>query len=185
MTTVFERFYRAPGTPAGGLGLGLWLAKNIVELHGGKISVHNRPGSGAIFTIRLPIGQQPESPPEEAMAQTTKILIVDDEAAIRRLLRVSFKSQGLAVVEATTGKEGIEQAAMSHPDLIILDLGLPDIDGLKVLKSIREWSQVPVIVLTVRDSEIDKVALLDAGANDYITKPFGVAGAYWRAFEWP
>ena len=66
MTTVFERFYRAPGTPAGGLGLGLWLAKNIVELHGGKISVHNRPGSGAIFTIRLPIGQQPESPPEEA-----------------------------------------------------------------------------------------------------------------------
>ena len=108
------------------------------------------------------------------MAQTTKILIVDDEAAIRRLLRVSFKSQGLAVVEATTGKEGIEQAAMSHPDLIILDLGLPDMDGLKVLKSIREWSQVPVIVLTVRDSEIDKVALLDAGANDYITKPFGV-----------
>jgi two-component system, OmpR family, KDP operon response regulator KdpE len=103
-----------------------------------------------------------------------KILIIDDEAAIRRLLKVSLKSQGYAIVEATGGKDGIEQAAMSHPDLIVLDLGLPDIDGLKVLKSIREWSQVPIIILTVRDSEIDKVALLDSGANDYITKPFGV-----------
>jgi two-component system, OmpR family, KDP operon response regulator KdpE len=103
-----------------------------------------------------------------------KILIIDDEAAIRRLLKVSLKSQGYAIVEATGGKEGIEQAAMSHPDLIVLDLGLPDMDGLSVLKSIREWSQVPIIILTVRDSEIDKVALLDAGANDYITKPFGV-----------
>jgi len=103
-----------------------------------------------------------------------KILIVDDEAAIRRLLKVSLKSQGYAIVEASNGKEGIEQAAMSHPDLIILDLGLPDLDGLKVLKSIREWSQVPVIILTVRDSEIDKVTLLDSGANDYMIKPFGV-----------
>jgi two-component system KDP operon response regulator KdpE len=108
------------------------------------------------------------------MAQSTKILIIDDEAAIRRLLKVSLKSQGYSIVEAASGKEGIEKAAMSHPDLIILDLGLPDIDGMKVLKAIREWSQVPVIVLTVRDSEIDKVSLLDSGANDYITKPFGV-----------
>jgi len=108
------------------------------------------------------------------MAQSAKILIIDDEAAIRRLLKVSLKSQGYSIVEATGGKEGIEQAAMNHPDLIVLDLGLPDIDGLKVLKSIREWSQIPIIILTVRDSEIDKVALLDSGANDYITKPFGV-----------
>jgi two-component system, OmpR family, KDP operon response regulator KdpE len=108
------------------------------------------------------------------MVQAAKILIIDDEAAIRRLLKVSLKSQGYAIAEASGGREGVEQAAMSHPDLIILDLGLPDMDGLKVLKSIREWSQVPVIVLTVRDSEIDKVALLDSGANDYITKPFGV-----------
>ncbi len=103
-----------------------------------------------------------------------KILIIDDEAAIRRLLKVSLKSQGYTIIEAAGGKEGIEQAAISHPDLIVLDLGLPDIDGLKVLKSIREWSQIPIIILTVRDSEIDKVALLDSGANDYITKPFGV-----------
>jgi two-component system KDP operon response regulator KdpE len=103
-----------------------------------------------------------------------KILIIDDEAAIRRLLKVSLKSQGYTFIDAASGKEGIEQAAMSHPDIIILDLGLPDMDGLKVLKSIREWSQVPIIILTVRDSEIDKVSLLDAGANDYVTKPFGV-----------
>ncbi len=103
-----------------------------------------------------------------------KILIIDDEAAIRRLLNVSLKSQGYIIVEAASGKQGIEQAAMAHPDIIILDLGLPDIDGIKVLKSIREWSHVPIIILTVRDSEVDKVSLLDAGANDYITKPFGV-----------
>jgi two-component system KDP operon response regulator KdpE len=98
------------------------------------------------------------------MAQTPKILVIDDEAAIRRLL----------MVEAVNGKEGIEQAAMVHPELIILDLGLPDMDGLKVVKAIREWSRIPIIILTVKDSEIDKVALLDYGANDYITKPFGV-----------
>ena len=108
------------------------------------------------------------------MVHSTKILIIDDEAPIRRLLKVSLKSQGYTITEAASGKEGIEQAAMSHPDIIILDLGLPDMDGLKVLRAIREWSQVPVIVLTVRDSEIDKVSLLDAGANDYITKPFSV-----------
>jgi len=108
------------------------------------------------------------------MIQSPKILVIDDEAAIRRLLKVSLKSQGYTVVEAANGREGIEQAAMSHPELILLDLGLPDIDGQKVIKAIREWSRVPIIILTVRDSEIDKVSLLDSGANDYITKPFGV-----------
>jgi two-component system, OmpR family, KDP operon response regulator KdpE len=108
------------------------------------------------------------------MTQTNKILIVDDEAPIRRLLKVSLKAQGYNIVEAADGRDGIDQTAMAHPDLVILDLGLPDMDGLKVLKSIREWSQVPVIILTVKDSEIDKVILLDAGANDYLTKPFSV-----------
>jgi two-component system, OmpR family, KDP operon response regulator KdpE len=108
------------------------------------------------------------------MTQSTKILIIDDEPAIRRLLNVSLKSQAYTTVEASSGREGIELAAMSHPDLIILDLGLPDVDGLKVLKTIREWSQIPIIILTVRDSEIEKVSLLDAGANDYMTKPFSV-----------
>jgi two-component system, OmpR family, KDP operon response regulator KdpE len=103
-----------------------------------------------------------------------KILTIDDEVAIRRLLKVSLKSQGYDVLEAANARDGIQQTAINRPDLIILDLGLPDMEGLKALKAIREWSTIPVIVLTVRDSETDKVSLLDAGANDYVTKPFGV-----------
>jgi two-component system, OmpR family, KDP operon response regulator KdpE len=103
-----------------------------------------------------------------------KILVIDDEAAIRRLLKVSLKSQGYAIVEAINGRDGLEQAAMTRPELIILDLGLPDMEGLAVLKALRSWSDIPVIILTVRDSEIDKISLLDSGANDYITKPFSV-----------
>jgi two-component system KDP operon response regulator KdpE len=108
------------------------------------------------------------------MPAANKILIIDDELSIRRLLKVSLKSQKYDIIEAVNGKEGVEQAAMFRPDLIILDLGLPDMDGLKVLKAIREWSSLPIIVLTVKDSETDKVSLLDAGANDYLTKPFSV-----------
>jgi len=108
------------------------------------------------------------------MSKGSKILIIDDEVAIRRLLKVSLKSQGYDILEAINGQDGIQQAAQHKPDLIILDLGLPDMDGLKTLKAIRGWSAVPVIVLTVRDFESDKVSLLDAGANDYVTKPFGV-----------
>ena len=108
------------------------------------------------------------------MPAATKILVIDDELSIRRLLKVSLKSQGYEIIEAINGQEGIQQAAMSRPELIILDLGLPDMDGHKVLKSIREWATMPIIVLTVKGSETDKVALLDAGANDYLTKPFSV-----------
>ena len=103
-----------------------------------------------------------------------KILVIDDELSIRRLLKVSLKSQGYEIIEAINGQEGIQQAAISRPGLVILDLGLPDMDGLKVLKAIREWATMPIIVLTVKNSETDKVSLLDAGANDYLTKPFSV-----------
>jgi two-component system KDP operon response regulator KdpE len=108
------------------------------------------------------------------MTKGFRILIIDDEVAIRRLLKVSLKSQGYDVIETANGGDGVRQAAMNRPDLIILDLGLPDMEGLQVLMAIREWSTAPVVVLTVRDSETDKVSLLDAGANDYVTKPFGV-----------
>ena len=103
-----------------------------------------------------------------------KILMVDDEAAIRKFLRVSLEAEGYSVAEAASGKEGLLQAATQRPDLVVLDLGLSDMDGLEMLKTLREWSTVPVLVLTVRDSERDKVALLDAGADDYLTKPFGI-----------
>jgi two-component system KDP operon response regulator KdpE len=103
-----------------------------------------------------------------------RILVVDDEAAIRRFLKIGLEAEGCVYLESDTGKGGLVAAATQRPELIILDLGLPDVDGLSVLRTLREWSSVPVIVLTVRDSETDKVALLDAGADDYLTKPFSV-----------
>jgi two-component system, OmpR family, KDP operon response regulator KdpE len=104
----------------------------------------------------------------------TRILVVDDEAAIRRLLKISLEAEGYTLLEASEGKEGLVTASTQRPDLIIIDLGLPDIDGLTVLKRLREWSTIPVIILTVKDSDIDKVTLLDAGADDYLTKPFSI-----------
>jgi len=103
-----------------------------------------------------------------------KILIVDDERSIRRFLEVGLEGQGYKIFLAKNGKEGIKTAADHHPDLIVLDLGLPDISGLEVLKKIRESSSTPVIVLTVQSSDKDKEALLDAGADDYVTKPFSM-----------
>ena len=108
------------------------------------------------------------------MDNATRILIVDDERAIRRFLHISLEAQGYVIFEATTGVEGLEAVAMRHPDMIILDLGLPDIDGTTFLKRLREWSAIPVIVLSVREREMDKIAALDAGADDYLTKPFGI-----------
>jgi two-component system KDP operon response regulator KdpE len=101
-----------------------------------------------------------------------KVLVIDDERQIRRFLRITLEAQGFAISEASSGQEGLVQAGMLRPDVIILDLGLPDEDGLAVLQKLREWSKTPVIVLTVRDREEDKISLLDAGADDYLTKPF-------------
>jgi two-component system, OmpR family, KDP operon response regulator KdpE len=103
-----------------------------------------------------------------------QILIIEDETQIRRFLRSSLASHGYGLLEAATGQAGIEQAAQLQPDCVILDLGLPDMDGLEVLRRIRGWSAVPVVILTARGQEQEKIALLDAGADDYLTKPFGV-----------
>jgi len=99
-------------------------------------------------------------------------LVIDDEPQIRRLLRVTLEANGYRVVDAANGNDGLAQAAQRRPDVVLLDLGLPDLDGLIVLKRLREWSRVPVIILTVRDREDDKINALDAGADDYVTKPF-------------
>lgn len=100
------------------------------------------------------------------------VLVVDDELQIRRLLRVCLEANGYRVSEAATGKEGIAEAAQRPPDVVLLDLGLPDMEGVVVLRRLREWSRVPVVVLSVRDREEDKIAALDNGADDYVTKPF-------------
>jgi two-component system KDP operon response regulator KdpE len=102
------------------------------------------------------------------------LLLIEDEAQMRRFLRASLTSHGFRLVESTTGRDGLLQASSRTPDLVLLDLGLPDIDGLEVTEEIRTWSKMPIIVLSARDREDDKIKALDAGADDYITKPFGV-----------
>ncbi len=108
------------------------------------------------------------------MTATLRVLVIDDEAPIRRFLRVALEAEGLGVIEAATARDGIAATARETPALVVLDLGLPDADGLSVLQDIRGWSQVPVLILSVRADEAGKVAALDAGAQDYVVKPFGI-----------
>lgn len=103
-----------------------------------------------------------------------KVLIVDDEDSIRKFLRVTLASKAYMVFEAASGQEAVASAAENKPDLVILDLGLPDLDGIEVTRLLRQWTQIPIIILSVRGSEHDKIEALDAGADDYLTKPFGV-----------
>ncbi len=114
-----------------------------------------------------PADDRPGAPP-------ARVLVVDDEPQIRKFIDISLRSQGYATLLAETGQQGLTLLASQGADIVVLDLGLPDLDGRDVLKELRQWSRVPVIVLTVRSDEREKVALLDAGANDYVTKPFGV-----------
>lgn len=110
----------------------------------------------------------------DATPSGAHILIVDDELQIRRFLRISLEANGYHVYETASGQDAILKAAQLRPDLIILDMGLSDMDGLSVLQRLREWTQTPVIILSVRDSDRDKVSALDAGADDYLTKPFSL-----------
>jgi two-component system KDP operon response regulator KdpE len=112
---------------------------------------------------------------ERTMDNLPRILIIDDELAIRRFLHTVLSSEEFFLHEAENGHAGLAAAAAFRPDIILLDLGLPDMDGFEVIVRIREWSQVPIIILSVRDREDDKVKALDAGADDYLSKPFGVA----------
>jgi two-component system KDP operon response regulator KdpE len=108
----------------------------------------------------------------KASESGARILVIDDEKEIRKLLNVALSGHGFEVREAVDGREGLRRAATDAPDVVILDLGLPDMEGLEVVKSIREWSRVPIIILSVREYEDQKISTLDAGANDYVTKPF-------------
>ncbi|MET0505086.1 MAG: response regulator [Luteibacter sp.] len=103
-----------------------------------------------------------------------RVLVIDDEAQIRRFLDIGLRAEGYQVLLAATGQEGLGLAVTQSPDVIVLDIGLPDLEGHDVLREIRQWSQVPVLMLSVRDAESEKVRALDAGANDYVTKPFGI-----------
>jgi two-component system, OmpR family, KDP operon response regulator KdpE len=104
----------------------------------------------------------------------TKILLIEDEPQMRRFLRTSLPAHGYVLLEAATGLEGVSMAAAQSPDIVLLDLGLPDIDGIEVTKRLRAWTKTPIIVLSARGQERDKVEALDGGADDYLTKPFGI-----------
>jgi two-component system, OmpR family, KDP operon response regulator KdpE len=106
---------------------------------------------------------------------SARILLIEDEAPIRSFLRIALEAHGYSVFEAARGVEGLATAGKADPHLVILDLGLPDLDGQDVVRRLREWSEVPILVLTVRNEEKEKVAALDAGANDYVTKPAGIS----------
>jgi two-component system, OmpR family, KDP operon response regulator KdpE len=105
---------------------------------------------------------------------TKRILVIDDEPQIRKFLRISLGAQGYEVLEAESGEEGVSKCATTQPKLVVLDLGLPDLDGQQVIRRIREWSDVPIIVLSVRQNDGEKVSALDNGANDYVVKPFSI-----------
>mgnify|MGYP006388481799 FL=1 len=108
------------------------------------------------------------------MSQEATILLIEDEPEIRRFLRTTLPVHGFRLYEATTGRDGLAEAQARNPDLILLDLGLPDLEGSEVIRQVREWTTTPIIVLSARDQEQVKVAALDLGADDYVTKPFGV-----------
>ena len=110
----------------------------------------------------------------EAMQAEVRVLVVDDEPAIRRFLRVSLAAHGYTIFEADCGEAALVATTADRPDLIILDLGLPDLDGVQVTRRLREWTPIPIIILSVRGQDADKIAALDAGADDYVVKPFGV-----------
>src|SRR3954469_9955105 len=108
-------------------------------------------------------------------APKRSVLVIEDDPPVQRFLRLTLSNHNYNVIEATTGESGIRHAANDQPDLIILDLGLPDVDGVEVTRRIREWSAIPIIVVSARGKDQDKVVALDAGADDFLTKPFGVA----------
>ena len=151
--------------------------------NGGEVEAFSEgAGRGTIVSIRLPASESHRSRTSWwATMDSASILVIDGELNIRQFLRAAFEFEGFAVEEASDAEEGIRSATLKPPDLIILDLGLPDRDGSSVIERLRSWSNVPIIVLTVRSREREKVRLLELGADDYVVKPFGIGELIARA----
>ncbi len=177
---VFEPFYRA-GTPAGGhrgSGLGLAIARGFTEANGGSLHVESLPGQGAAFVFELPLKSRRgagrvSTPGATRPAKPPRVLVVDDEPQIVRALKVVLREAGFEAVPAETASQALDLAAVRPPDAAIVDLVLPDGDGVEVTRRLREWSEMPILVLSAVGEEEQKVRALEAGADDYITKPFG------------
>ena len=170
---LFERFYRGRTArhTSFGTGMGLSITRGLLAAAGGRVWAENVPGAGARFTIVVPGPVRPA--PATTVAVAARILIVDDEPNIIGAVAPLLRARGYDVLSAMTGRAALEAIDRDKPDLIVLDLGLPDIDGVEVCRRVRQTSSVPILVLSARAGERDKVSALDAGADDYVTKPFG------------
>jgi DNA-binding response OmpR family regulator len=179
---IFERFYQLeqPTTRnVGGSGLGLAICKAIVEAHGGEIAIDNAPGGGADFVFTLPAVSAEAASARlgsnvltQARTSATRILVVDDDPALRRLLETSLPDAGYQVQTVVEAQAAVETVIQQPPDVILLDVMLPGMDGFTLCKQLREWTSVPIIMLTARAAEKDVVLGLQLGADDYVTKPF-------------
>ena len=177
---IFEPFYRGrtrSDEAWTGSGLGLAIAKGVVEANGGTIEVQSLPGQGTSFVVELPIAERPAGRSQHVSTgkrtSRPRVLICDDEQQILRALRVILRDAGYESLPASTGEEALDIAAVSRPDAGIIDLVLPDGDGVELCRRLREWTEMPLIVLSAVGDEDAKVRALAAGADDYVTKPFG------------
>ena len=171
---IFDKFVKArrrrKPTAGKGTGLGLAIAKGIMEAHGGAIAAESplADGRGTRIILTFPRQDVPR------MSSKTRVLVVDDEAAILRFLKPALEANDYEMASAGTVAEAIKRIASESPDIVLLDLGLPDGDGKDVIRRAREWSDVPIIVLSAREREAEKIEALDLGADDYVNKPFNV-----------
>lgn len=180
--TIFEKYTRAAPGSTRGTGLGLYISRKIIEAHGGRISVQSPPSHaarGAVFTFSLPAMPErtptrptPPTMPTPVSPDSPKILVVEDEPDFQTVLRVLLTDEGYRVDLATNGQTALDIVRSDPPDLVLLDWRLPGVDGLTVCRNLRRWSSVPVIMVTSKTAQEDILAAFDAGADDYVTKPF-------------
>jgi len=172
---LFQPYHRLQMDDSKGLGVGLALCKMLVELHNGRIWLKSSPGKGSTFGFSLPLEAAEKAAVEiEAVAKLWKVLIIEDDETIVNLIQLAFQMRWpeAQLISASLGEEGLDLVEEEKPDLVILDLGLPDMDGYDVLRQIRLFSSVPIVILTVKGEEDDIIRGLEWGADDYIVKPF-------------
>ena len=174
---IFNRFFRGAESKGrtSGTGMGLWIARGLLAVQHGRVWAENLPDGGARFTHRRSRHRRQRRRHRRGtgVSDGARILLVDDEVSIQRAVAPLLRSRGYQVDLAGTGADALSRARELSPDLVVLDLGLPDIEGTEVCRRMRETSNVPIVVLSARGSETDKVQALDLGADDYVTKPFG------------